>query len=158
MGHTGQCADHGESSEGASEPLSAHDGRGVRGRQNPCQPKQTALKNRPKRWGGNTKQDEDVKEFLNLKSCVKQKKHPTATDTQQVLWVMKKQYICIMLLESVSSLLACESNYFSWTSLSTIFLSFLFISLYTKFWPISFFRQTCITPMDYNPLSSQVRS
>lgn len=68
MGHTGQCADHGESSEGASEPLSAHYGSGVRGRQNPCQPEQTALKNRPERWGGNTNQDEDVKEFLNLNS------------------------------------------------------------------------------------------
>lgn len=59
---TRQRADHGECSEGAGQPLSAHDGSGVGGRQNPCQPKQTALKNCPECWEGHTK--EDVKEFV----------------------------------------------------------------------------------------------
>lgn len=44
---TGQSADHGESREGAGEPLSTHDGSGVGGRQDPRQPEQTSLKNRP---------------------------------------------------------------------------------------------------------------
>lgn len=52
MTHTGYCADHGERSEGAGQPLSTHDGGGVGGRQDTCQPEQTALKNRPERCGG----------------------------------------------------------------------------------------------------------
>lgn len=54
--HTGQCADHGESGEGAGQPLSTHDGRGVGGRQYPSQAEQTALKDGPERW----EQDQDV--------------------------------------------------------------------------------------------------
>lgn len=47
--HTSQGTDHGESSEGAGQSLSTHDGGGVRGRQHPCQPKQTALQHRTER-------------------------------------------------------------------------------------------------------------
>lgn len=57
MRHTGQRADHRESSEGAGQTLSAHDGGGVGGGQNPGQPEQTALKNRPKCWTKKQKQD-----------------------------------------------------------------------------------------------------
>lgn len=49
---TGQSADHGESGKGAGQPLSTHDGSGVGGGENPCQPKQTALKNGSECWRG----------------------------------------------------------------------------------------------------------
>lgn len=68
LGHTGQRADHGESSEGAGQPLSTHDGSGVGGRQDPCQPEQTALKDRPEGWEGHRKQGNDVNSLYTLKS------------------------------------------------------------------------------------------
>ena len=67
---TGQCADHGESGEGAGQPLSTHDGSGVRGGQYPRQAEQTALKNRPERW----EQDERLKDEFTSKN-VTQKTH-----------------------------------------------------------------------------------
>lgn len=49
LGPTGQSADHGEGGEGSGQALAAHDGGGVGGREDPRQPKQTPLENRPER-------------------------------------------------------------------------------------------------------------
>lgn len=67
--HTGQRADHGERGEGAGQPLSTHDGGGVGGGQNPSQPEQTALKNRPECCGGTRKNKTTMfKNLFTLKS------------------------------------------------------------------------------------------
>lgn len=47
LGPTGQSTDHGERSEGAGQTLATHDGGGEGGREDPRQPKQTSLENRP---------------------------------------------------------------------------------------------------------------
>lgn len=65
VSHTGQRADHGECSESASQTLTTHDGGGVGCRQDPRQPKQTALENCTEGWGGT--KDKDTDDFVYLK-------------------------------------------------------------------------------------------
>lgn len=78
MRHTGQCADHGESSESAGQTLPAHDGGGVGGGEDPCQPEQTALKNRPKCWTKTTNTlKKKNKELIRTEQAWRQRKTMT---------------------------------------------------------------------------------